>query len=97
MVQANVNYWVNNTTYIEATCGLVNAAKDLKYDVKAVDAAAAAVGINTAVCYQVAPQSTPIPGPKSVPKSDPAPTTKPAPAPQPGDDDDDSYKTNLSA
>jgi pseudolysin len=98
MVQANVNYWVNNTTYIEAACGVVNAAKDLKYDIKAVDSAAAAVGINTAVCYQTpAPVTVPLPTPTPKPAPAPKPIpTKPTPVPQP-DDDDDSYKTNLGA
>jgi pseudolysin len=91
MVQANVNYWVNNTTYIEATCGLVNSAKDLNYDTKAVDSAAAAVGINTAVCYEVpAPSSLPSKGSKPAPAPKPMPTQS-APAPQP-DDGDDSFK-----
>lgn len=50
MVQANAHYWTSNTTFQEAACGVVSAAKDHKFDVTAVNEAAAGVGIDTKAC-----------------------------------------------
>ncbi len=88
MVHANMNYWTYNTSYSEATCGLVSSAKDLKYDTKVVDKAAATVGIRTALCYPPPPLPTtrPVQKPKSTPKPKPA---------QPIPDDDDDLKTTV--
>ena len=50
MVQANLAYWTANSTFASGACGVVSAAKDYKYDVKAVQAAFHQVGIDTASC-----------------------------------------------
>ena len=42
---ANVNYWVPTSNYIDAACGVLNAAGDLAYDKTQVDAAFVAVGV----------------------------------------------------
>jgi pseudolysin len=50
MVQANINYWTYNTSFISAACDVVTSAGDLGYDAKAVNQAAAAVGLDTTKC-----------------------------------------------
>ncbi len=50
MVQANAHYWTSNTTFAQAACGVVQAAKDHQYDVKTVKAAFSKVAINTSNC-----------------------------------------------
>lgn len=50
MVQANMYYWTPNTTFIEGACGVLSAAKDLDYDIKAITKAAGNVGIETSDC-----------------------------------------------
>jgi pseudolysin len=50
MVNANMHYWTANSTYQDAACGAVKAAKDLKYDVTAVVAAINGVGIDASHC-----------------------------------------------
>lgn len=50
MVQANMHYWTPNTTFAQAACGVVKAAKDYKYDDKTIRNAMAAVGVKTSKC-----------------------------------------------
>lgn len=50
MVQANAHYWTSRTTFADAACGVVKAAKDYKYDLNAIESAFAVVGIETASC-----------------------------------------------
>lgn len=50
MVQANINYWTYNTSFLSAACDVVTATTDLGYDVKAVHKAAAQVGLDTTKC-----------------------------------------------
>jgi pseudolysin len=50
MVNANMNYWTSTSTFIQAACGVLSAAKDLKYDTQAVKSAALKVGIDTGSC-----------------------------------------------
>jgi pseudolysin len=50
MVQANTSYWTPTTTFTEAACGVLSAAKDYHFDVTAVNYAATVVGINTKEC-----------------------------------------------
>ena len=50
MVQANQNYWTSQTTFSQAACGVVSAAKDYQYDLDAVRFAMDSVGINTEKC-----------------------------------------------
>jgi pseudolysin len=50
MVNANMHYWTANSSYADAACGLKSAAKDLQYNVLAVELAAFGVGIDTSQC-----------------------------------------------
>ncbi|MBX3708644.1 MAG: M4 family metallopeptidase [Gammaproteobacteria bacterium] len=50
MVQANMYYWTPTTTFAKAACGVMKAAKDYKYDLRAVFKAFRMVGINTRSC-----------------------------------------------
>jgi pseudolysin len=50
MVRANVIYWTPNVSFVNAACGVINAAKDLGYETQAVKSAATGVGINTLNC-----------------------------------------------
>jgi pseudolysin len=50
MVNANMHYWTANSTYQDAACGVVKAAKDLKYDIAAVTTAIKGVGIDASHC-----------------------------------------------
>lgn len=50
MVQANANYWTSSSTFASAACGVLQATKDHKYDVKAVKAAFSKVAIDTSGC-----------------------------------------------
>lgn len=50
MVQANSHYWTETTTFKKGACGVMSAAKDYKYDTKAVSKAFADVGIDTSSC-----------------------------------------------
>jgi pseudolysin len=50
MVQANSYYWTPTSTFAQAACGVVQAAKDYKYDVNAVANAMRLVGISVANC-----------------------------------------------
>jgi pseudolysin len=50
MVAANMNYWTSGTTFVDAACGVLSAAGDLKYDTKAILNAAKTVGIDTSTC-----------------------------------------------
>lgn len=50
MVNANRYYWTSTTNFTSGACGVLKAAKDLKYDVTAVTSAFAAVGVSTSSC-----------------------------------------------
>jgi len=50
MVQANMYYWTPNTTFAEASCGVIKAAQDYKYDVETVLKAFKMVGVDTSKC-----------------------------------------------
>jgi Zn-dependent metalloprotease len=50
MVNANMHYWTASSTFADAACGAVKAAKDLHYDVAAVTDASNGVGIDTSHC-----------------------------------------------
>lgn len=50
MVQANRHYWVPQTDFNQAACGVAQAAKDYRYDKAVVEKAFAAVGIALGVC-----------------------------------------------
>jgi pseudolysin len=50
MVKANTDYWTPNTTFSEAACGVINAAKDYKYNLNAVMRAFDVVGVDTGKC-----------------------------------------------
>ncbi|MDX1900614.1 MAG: M4 family metallopeptidase [Gammaproteobacteria bacterium] len=50
MVKANQDYWTSTTTFQDAACGVVKAAKDLKYDLTAVNAALKAVDLDPTKC-----------------------------------------------
>jgi pseudolysin len=50
MVHANSNYWTANATFVKAACGVINAAKDLGYDVTAIKTAFDVVKINYSNC-----------------------------------------------
>jgi pseudolysin len=89
MVHANMHYWTYNTTFIEASCGVISSAKDLKYDITAVNKAILGVGINPATCVA----SPAIAQPIITKPTTPAPQPKPAPTP---DDDDDVTKAEVS-
>lgn len=50
MVQANRYYWVENTTFEQAACGVVKATNDYKYDLATVTNAFAKIDIDTSKC-----------------------------------------------
>ncbi len=50
MVQANRYYWTPSTTFIEAACGVMDAAKELGDDTTAISRAMQTVGLNTKSC-----------------------------------------------
>lgn len=50
MVKANQDYWVPTSTFQQAACGAINAAKDLNYDVECVINALLQVDIDISVC-----------------------------------------------
>jgi pseudolysin len=50
MVQANSSYWTSNVDFAKGACGVIKAAKDLKYNVDDVKAAFAGVKIDTSAC-----------------------------------------------
>lgn len=50
MVLANQNYWTSSTNFEQGACGALKAAKDLKYDIKAVEQAFSVVGVKTDDC-----------------------------------------------
>ena len=50
MVKANMDYWTPNSTFAEAACGVVKAAKDYNYDMDGVAAAMAGVEIDVSSC-----------------------------------------------
>jgi len=50
MVKANQDYWVANTSFQQAACGVLSAATDLKYDTTAVSNALMEVELDTNKC-----------------------------------------------
>lgn len=52
MTQANVRYWVPNTSFTEAACGVIDATRDFApyIDVETVEKVMAQVGIDTSKC-----------------------------------------------
>lgn len=50
MLQANRFYWTANTSFDEAACGVLQAARDYQYDTSAVNHAFKVVGINASRC-----------------------------------------------
>lgn len=50
LVQANAFYWTSTSTYKEGACGVMQAARDYHYDLKAVTQAFKVVGIDTSGC-----------------------------------------------
>lgn len=50
MVKANMDYWIPNTTFDEAGCGVLNAAHDLGFSVEDVKKSLAAVAVNYDSC-----------------------------------------------
>lgn len=50
MVQANRNYWTENSTFVQGACGVLSAAKDYQYDTQSVVEAFKQVGIDTSKC-----------------------------------------------
>lgn len=50
MVKANIDYWTPTSTFDEAGCGVVYAAKDLGYAQNAVSASMLEVGLNPGFC-----------------------------------------------
>jgi pseudolysin len=50
MVLANQNYWTKTSTFQQGACGVINAAKDLEYDVAVVKAAFEGVKVDTSSC-----------------------------------------------
>lgn len=50
MVHANSNYWTSSVTFKEGACGVINAAKDLNYDISAVKAAFDVVKVDYSDC-----------------------------------------------
>lgn len=50
MVHANAHYWTATDNFAAAACGVIDAAKDYKYDVASVAKAMTAVGIKTVDC-----------------------------------------------
>lgn len=50
MVKANMDYWIPNTTFALAACGVINAANDYQYDLQAVKQAFKTVQIDISQC-----------------------------------------------
>lgn len=50
MVKANMDYWTANSTFADAACGVVKAARDYNYKPAAVTRAMKKVGIDTSQC-----------------------------------------------
>lgn len=50
MIKANVDYWTPNSTFDEAACGVIRAAKDYRYDIKAIQSAFTTVMIDISRC-----------------------------------------------
>ena len=50
MLKANSDYWIPNTTFSEAACGVISATKDYNYDLSAVLHAFSVVGVETSDC-----------------------------------------------
>ncbi|MFT4058796.1 MAG: M4 family metallopeptidase [Legionella sp.] len=50
MVKANMDYWTPYTTFDEAGCGVISAAKDLGYSVETVKASLKVIAINYTFC-----------------------------------------------
>lgn len=50
MVKANTDYWTAGTSFAEAACGVISAAKDYGYNTQAIYAAFERVGVDTAGC-----------------------------------------------
>lgn len=50
MVKANQDYWTSTTSFADAACGVMHAAKDYNYDTTTVQKAAADVGIDVGKC-----------------------------------------------
>lgn len=50
MVKANMNYWTSTTTFAQAACGVMSAAKDYKYKTNAVIKAMNGVGLDVSTC-----------------------------------------------
>lgn len=47
MVQANSNYWTSRATFDKAACGVMQATKDMKYNLNDVTKALSAVGVKS--------------------------------------------------
>ena len=50
MVQANRFYWTPTVTFLEAACGVMNAAQDLAYSTEVISKAFTEVGIDVRLC-----------------------------------------------
>ena len=50
MIKANMDYWIPTTTFDQASCGVINAAKDLGYSIKDVQAALSKVRVSYDRC-----------------------------------------------
>lgn len=50
MVQANMRYWLPNSDFTEAACGVLEAAKDYGYELSAIQKSFSTVGIETKQC-----------------------------------------------
>ncbi|MBA2709964.1 MAG: peptidase M4 family protein [Tatlockia sp.] len=50
MVKANMDYWIPTTNFEDAGCGVINAAQDLKFPIKDVQAALSKVAVNFNSC-----------------------------------------------
>lgn len=48
MVKANMDYWIPNSSFIEAGCGVISATRDLGYSINDMKQALTSVGINYA-------------------------------------------------
>ncbi|VVC75513.1 Zinc metalloproteinase [Aquicella siphonis] len=50
MTQANMHYWTSNTSFADAACGVISAAKDYGYDKDTILYAMKEVGVDTSRC-----------------------------------------------
>lgn len=50
MVQANMHYWTSTTTYNSGACGVIQATKDLGYNLDTVNQSFSIVGVDTSAC-----------------------------------------------